>query len=1317
MGSGVSTLVSTRLFGVVSFVRTGKISRAAFGVALLASVAASGAIGWNAGWKAPPAGWNGKIAKIVRGGGAAELRGKTPLGEGAIVASGSDIATDRKQRARIEMSDGSVLVLDRDTEIELDPTPLTRTVHVVRGVVALDVAHKDAAAPAKILTARGEVIVVGTELTVTATDDATDVQVSRGSVRAKGEGGRDVTVEAGQEALLTAHGIDVGPSASSAGAGDALLGEKKPSEEEAGGVGELRARRPGHADENDRPLRVASHAVKVRIAGAMARTEIEETFSNDTNDDLEGIYRFPVPAGALVDRLALDVDGKMQEGAFVEKTRAEKILKGAIANATPIPQAHDDIVWVPGPWRDPALLEWQQGGRFQLRIFPIPKHGSRRVVIGYTQTVDASLGVRRYVYPLPSAGEVRMDDFSVDAQVLGADGEVHARGYDLAQNGDKLTFHEAAFKPSGDLRIEYTLPNRRSELSTWTFDAGDAKYVAMAVRPRVTANVESKPRDWIIAVDDGRTMFGERFQRASRVAVALAQTLDRRDRVSVLACDVACKRNSAGFLPAGATAAKAIADFLTPIVPDGASDLASAVRSAGETGEAGRELRVVVVSDGVASAGYRRAASLEDEARDATPKDAAVFAVPVGADADATSLASIARGGGGVVVSYAPGERAEDVAVTLAGAGAGALLRDAKIELPQGFESVAPAVLPTMRALGETYVVAKMTNASAKGDVILRGTAGGEAFEARYPIDVTATSDAGNAFVPRLFASLRIADLERNADDASRTEAVALSQKLAVPSRFTSLLVLESEAMFHAFGIDRTTDAPRWTGEVAGNEVATLSTGTDTTKDDAPADEKLGGLPEHESLGAFGHGVGGGGFGGGTLGGDAFESAEGAGRASAHKSAPQPIAGPTTTAAEQAAPSAPPLERRAWWGRSRPGRFMRRVFHREAMIAGDAGSTTDGVDRVNAARAALAAAPDDRKKHRELARALLLRGAIDELDQVVSDWQKRDPLDADAIALRAEVLSSRGDRRAAARVLSGVAATADAPHIDELALGAERAGDDARACALRVASAEMRSDDATRVARAVRCERARGHASSADRWLASAKRAAIESALVALPASESSVAGDVVVDATWNAGADLDVAVIDPNGQRLGWLAGRGRVVDATSRTHEKLGVSSGAVGSFFVEVARSDAGTEPISGFVNVNAFGAMKRVPFVLTGSSARVARIDARWVSELVPLDGDGVTIPESPRGAFDAQVARSRVAAIPLQSCSMQEGPFGAGTATITFDPMSGGASSVTMDAPFNGTREGMCVSRLLRRARVEAFSGGAQSVTRSFVIAP
>src|SRR5262249_31306381 len=137
-----------------------------------------------------------------------------------------------------------------------------------------------------------------------------------------------------------------------------------------------------------------------------------------------------------------------------------------------------------------------------------------------------------------------------------------------------------------------------------------------------------------------------------------------------------------------------------------------------------------------------------------------------------------------------------------------------------------PSVLPAFRAGAEMLVSARMTEDVVKGDVVLRGKVGGERFEARYPIDLRATTGAGNGFVPRLFAAAPIEELERTTSDAAngaaRAELVRLSRQFAVPSRATSLLVLESEAMFRAFGIDRAERAASWTGDDAakGESVA-----------------------------------------------------------------------------------------------------------------------------------------------------------------------------------------------------------------------------------------------------------------------------------------------------------------------------------------------------------------------------------------------------------------------------------------------------------------------------------------------------------------
>lgn len=823
--------------------------------------------------------WHGKIAKISRSGadknGGLSVTtpgGKTELGEGAEVKAGMKLATDGRTRVRIELDDGSSVVLDRATEITVDGAP--RTVVLDEGALLADVATVPNAPGARVKTPTGEVRILGTKLAVTSTTDRMNVEVLRGEVEVAGAGAAaPQKVAAGQEGVVSKDGkIDIAPAndlAQRAAFGEQLLAtHNEDTEAPASGLGELRAKKPGSQDEKDQAVRLAKHSVKIRIAGNVARTEVDEEFFNDTNDVLEGIYRFPLPHGAQIERLALEVDGKLIDGEFIDKAKAAAIWRGAIQNAAPqAPKPREEIVWVPGPWHDPALLEWARGGRFELKIFPIPKKGSRRVVIAYTEAIAPVAGVRRYNYPLPqgASSKITIDQFTVDAQVLGHETKhgVHVRGYELEKktegNAERLTAQMASFTPSGDLAIEYNLDDKATDATAWGYRApaiavaatdskdkkkeiesvGNDPYVAIALRPKLPKWADAKPRDQVIVVDSGRSMFGERFARAKRLAVQIAQEMDRRDRITVLACDVSCKTLPSGFTAPGAPAAHDVDAFLAGVTPDGASDLVGAVRAASNASghDRNRDLRVVVVSDGVATAGYRSAGRISAEVAESMGEARAeVVTVPIGADADVNLLGEIARGGGGVVVPYQPGQRLEASALEVLNATYGTTLRDVELVLPEGLHDNAPATLAPIRAGSETIVAARMSRDSVKGDIILRGKVGGDPFEAKYPIDVTASTEGGNAFVPRIFAAARIADRERDATDAQKPELVALSRRFAVPSRFTSLLVLESEAMFKAFGIERSERGSSWTGEASakGFDVATLEKST-ATKDLAEA--------------------------------------------------------------------------------------------------------------------------------------------------------------------------------------------------------------------------------------------------------------------------------------------------------------------------------------------------------------------------------------------------------------------------------------------------------------------------------------------------
>ncbi|HEV8549768.1 MAG TPA: FecR domain-containing protein, partial [Polyangiaceae bacterium] len=342
----------------------GRVAGAVVGVALAAAAVAFMASGNHPSPRADAGAgaWTGHVERVVsaRGEGrvlVCDATGAhcTPAGTGTKLTSGSRLKTDTATRAELVLSDGSRVTLDRATELTL-LAGNSRRARLEAGALVADVTHQSD--EARFEVPAGAVTVHGTKFALYASERSASVDVSRGSVTLADARARSVRVVEGETGRLEPNAE---PSVGfSSALGDSLGWSDETFGEDARalstrGLGELRAKKPGQDSERAGAVTLASHQVRVRIAGVVARTEIEEVFENHTDDVLEGIYRFPLPPGAQIERLALDVDGKLEDGAFVDRERAAAIFRGAIVNAAPKqPKPVDEIVWVPGPWRDPA---------------------------------------------------------------------------------------------------------------------------------------------------------------------------------------------------------------------------------------------------------------------------------------------------------------------------------------------------------------------------------------------------------------------------------------------------------------------------------------------------------------------------------------------------------------------------------------------------------------------------------------------------------------------------------------------------------------------------------------------------------------------------------------------------------------------------------------------------------------------------------------------------------------------------------------------------------------------------------------------------
>ncbi|NNE04277.1 MAG: hypothetical protein HKN15_00950, partial [Xanthomonadales bacterium] len=261
------------------------------------------------------------------------------------------------------------------------------------------------------------------------------------------------------------------------------------------------------ADEQDWGLELSSGGVrsvqmalntdvKVEVSGLVARTEVTQVFSNPGDMWAEGIYRFPLPDGAAVDRMQIKVGDRIIEGEIQERKAAKRVYQQALKKGVTA-----------------ALVEQQKVNQFETRLANIGPGEEVRVVIGFLMNVkfeegsfslrlpmtftprfDAPGGMALAVpVPHPSlvASGSRLDhllnvEFLINTGIGFAAIESHyhdveieatSSGYRVALlNNFELTDRDFELSWHPDL---HTVP--QSSLMTW--DGGDAIYAQLMVVP------------------------------------------------------------------------------------------------------------------------------------------------------------------------------------------------------------------------------------------------------------------------------------------------------------------------------------------------------------------------------------------------------------------------------------------------------------------------------------------------------------------------------------------------------------------------------------------------------------------------------------------------------------------------------------------------------------------------------------------------------------------------------------------------------------------------------------------------------------------
>jgi tetratricopeptide (TPR) repeat protein len=710
------------------------------------------------------------------------------------------------KRITVEASHAE-LILRQGAAVELVGP---RRIAIVRGEVLFDV--EPGHGELTVDTPQGSVRVIGTRFLLDSGPNQTSAAVVRGVVQLATLQG-DVELHAGELGIMRGAAA---PERRPAPRLSHLTSWAKQARKQAEGrganatrTGALLARQPeGWGWNKEWPLPMRELTVDVHVEDRVARVALDQTFFNHVNQNLEGVYQFPLPHDAAISRLAMYVDGKRMESAIVERQRGRDVYESIVYRR-----------------RDPALLEWMNGNLFKVRIFPLRARQDKRILLSYTQTLESLYDGYRVEVPIPEIDDpVAAVHFRVRLADC-AECDVTSSSHDIAtttDGDDAIVAFEATDHRIGD---DLLLHVRRPDAAAVRV-ARNGDFLMASVQPDIDAKRGYQRRSWVVLYDTSASRSPQELEAQSFVVDHLLQELDEEDELAIIAFDATTRTMHGGFDLVVDADRRAVHKFLASEggAAIGYTDLDAALAAAIEHLEGARAApHILYVGDGMATGGARDLDALRDRVRG----NATVVAVAVGDELDAGVMRALADETGGLFVAMNPGEdlawRAFDLIATMN--------TPRVVQLSASWIDADGAALGAKAYTGRGQLadgeqVIAVGNVSGEKPAALRlaGTVDGDAWTRTYPVTASAgaqVSESGG-YLPRMWAQRRIDDLLLDDVEAHEAEIAKLGMDNFLITPYTSLIVLENDKMYEQYKVSRDLE-PGWAHYDAPDEIEVVS--------------------------------------------------------------------------------------------------------------------------------------------------------------------------------------------------------------------------------------------------------------------------------------------------------------------------------------------------------------------------------------------------------------------------------------------------------------------------------------------------------------
>jgi Ca-activated chloride channel family protein len=548
-------------------------------------------------------------------------------------------------------------------------------------------------------------------------------------------------------------------------------------------------------------LEVESHEVTVTVNNGIAVTEVKQVFRNTEDRQVEALYTFPVPRGASVANFSMWINGKEMIGEVLEKKRAREIYESYKKTRV-----------------DPGLLEQKDYKTFEMRIFPIGPKAKQVVKIRYYQEVESDNDWITYVYPLStvSGGGKNSKTTGKFAMSLHAKSEIpitemespsHAKQFVIAKHGE--SYYQAGLETTGgDLNRDVVLAYRVARPKTgidviYSKTGSEDGYFCMTLTAGEELAKMDTGMDYVFLLDISGSMADEGKLKISRNCIqAFITELGAKDRFEIITFNVSPTTLFNKLVTADAKSKAGAATFLAGRSASGGTVLDPALRTAYKYRDEDRPLNVVILSDGMTQQG-ERAQLLRAIAK--RPSNARIFCVGVGNEVNRPLLGRLARDAGGLAAFLSRGDNFVRQAKAFRRKLTKPAMRNVRIDFKGGdVYDLYPSKLPNLYHGAPVRLYGRYRKPAPGGATLTAEVNGREvsmATEMTLP-----EKDSDNPEIQRMWAWQKVRQLTGQPKPLSgdvQEEIVRLGEGYSIATEYTSFIVLENDAEYKRWRIDR----------------------------------------------------------------------------------------------------------------------------------------------------------------------------------------------------------------------------------------------------------------------------------------------------------------------------------------------------------------------------------------------------------------------------------------------------------------------------------------------------------------------------------